>query len=634
MNKNELIEKIDSKLTNLNRVKIGLENYKDDKEIAEFYGNLVLAEKHFYDLKNDLELDVVPTHFFIKIMNNIQNINFESIFDSSKDYQNGNRWSVDIFKNHLKMSAGQINYENNTVLYKFYKNLDFFSENIVLVGANGSGKTSLVSILKNAMDGRDGVVIPAHKLLIVPTFDSTPNFDVSSNEYYENQNTVIDYRPTFKASQSTDLPYNEVQKYGSEFKFLLKMLLAERGYRRNNYCDGVIENQDVQRQELISKLDEATSIWNDLIEHREIFCDKNNNLKIRDKRSNEEYDAFKMSDGEKIILFLIGTVLLAKEKSIIIIDEPEMYLHKSIVDKLWNKLENLRLDCLFVYLTHDLDFASNRQGLKYWIQDFQYPNNWNIQLLPKNEIPENLLMKLLGSRKKILFCEGGKDSLDIQIFEILYPNYTITPVSSCKDVINYVRSFNKIPNRNVEATGFIDRDFRNQAQLDKFEIEKIFSFSVAEIENLFLIKEFIEKYAEFKSEIVDFSELENKALKLLEKDKIIQSSNYVSSNVNYNFSESHVKRGNDIENVKTNLETFVNNLNLESVYTERVRLLEQIIVDKDYIKAIMYYNNKGLLNILEDLLSLKSNTYRFKALEFLRMNDDAKKILRGYLPVI
>lgn len=634
MNKDILLQNIENKLANLNRVKLGLENYKDDKDITEFYGNLVLAENHFYELKDDLELDAVPPHFFIKIMNNIQNINFESIFDNSKDYQNGNRWSLNIFKNHLKMSAGQINYENNTVLYKFYKNLDFFSENIVLVGANGSGKTSLVSILKNAMDGRDGVVIPAHKLLIVPTFDSTPNFDTSSNEYYQNQNTIIDNRPTFKASQSTDLPYNEVQKYGSEFKFLLKMLLAERGNKRNKFCDGVLGDQEVKKEELISKLDETISIWNNLIEHREMFCDNNGNLKIRDKRSHEEYDAFKMSDGEKIALFLIGKVLLAKDKSIIIVDEPEMYLHKSIVDKLWNKLENERLDCLFVYLTHDLDFASNRQGLKYWIQDFHYPNNWDIEPLPENEIPENLLMKLLGSRKKILFCEGKKDSLDTQIFETLYPNYTIIPVSSCKDVINYVRSFNKIPNRNVEAIGFIDRDFRNQSQLEKFESEKIYSYSVAEIENLFMIKEFIGKYAEFKSESMDFSELENKALKLLEKDKMIQTSAYVSSNVNYNFSESHVKRGNDLESLKVNLEVFLSKLNLDSVFDERMKLLEQIIIDKDYAKVIMYYNNKGLLNIMEDLLSLKPNTFRFKALEFLRINGDAKKILRSYLPNI
>lgn len=634
MNKNELIGKIDSKLANLNRIKHNLDNYKNDKDILDFYNNLIVVEKHFNELKGDLELNLVPELFLSKIANNIQNINFENQFDNAIDHQNGRQWSIKIFKNNLEMFKTHTNYNSNTVLYKFYKDLGFFSQNIVIVGANGSGKTSLVDILKQAMDGRDGVVIPAHKLLIVPTFDSTPNFDASSNEYYQNQNTIIDNRPTFKASQSTDLPYNEVQKYGSEFKFLLKMLLAERGNKRNKFCDGVLDNQDVKKEELISKLDEAISIWNNLIEHREMFCDNNGNLKIRDKRREEEYDAFKMSDGEKIALFLIGKVLLAKDESIIIVDEPEMYLHKSIVDKLWNKLENERLDCLFVYLTHDLDFASNRQGLKYWIQDFHYPNIWDIEPLPENEIPENLLMKLLGSRKKILFCEGRKDSLDVQIFETLYPNYTITPVSSCKDVINYVRSFNKIPNRNVEAIGFIDRDFRNQPQLEKFESEKIYSYSVAEIENLFMIKEFIGKYAEFKSESIDFTELENKALKLLEKDKMIQTSAYVSSNVNYNFSESHVKRGNDLDSLKVNLEVFLSKLNLENVFDERMKLLEQIIIDKDYAKVIMYYNNKGLLNIMEDLLSLKPNTFRFKALEFLRINEDAKKILRSYLPNI
>lgn len=128
MNKNELIGKLDSKLTNLNRIKQNLENYKKDKSILDFYDNLILVEKHFNELKNDLELNLVPELFLSKIANNIQNINFEHQFDNAIDHQNGRQWSIKIFKDNLEMYKTHTNYSNNTVLYKFYKDLDFFSQ--------------------------------------------------------------------------------------------------------------------------------------------------------------------------------------------------------------------------------------------------------------------------------------------------------------------------------------------------------------------------------------------------------------------------------------------------------------------------------------------------------------------------
>ncbi|GHV17087.1 hypothetical protein FACS1894169_11730 [Bacteroidia bacterium] len=71
------------------------------------------------------------------------------------------------------------------------------------------------------------------------------------------------------------------------------------------------------------------------------------------------YQPIQMSDGEKVLLFLIAQVLQAPKDGFIVVDEPEMYLHKTILKKLWDRLEKERPDCLFIYLTHDLDFATS-----------------------------------------------------------------------------------------------------------------------------------------------------------------------------------------------------------------------------------------------------------------------------------
>ena len=44
----------------------------------------------------------------------------------------------------------------------------------------------------------------------------------------------------------------------------------------------------------------------------------------------------------------------------LIIDEPELHVHRSIMDRLWDELEGARPDSVFVFITHDLEFAASR----------------------------------------------------------------------------------------------------------------------------------------------------------------------------------------------------------------------------------------------------------------------------------
>lgn len=630
MDKEQTLNLLNQKKEQVNAIQKYFENIEVTEDLESFVSTINLTENYLRRIIEDLNNDIVPKSFFQKIAHNIQSISLNSIYSICQP-KDGVYDESSILRLKSIIPNSQLNTNDLYTTYIFFSDLYFVSESTLIIGANGSGKSTLASTLKVTIDERDGIVIPAQKLLIVPTFDNTPNFSNSSSEYESYQKNHSDGKTTYNASKTNDIPYSEVQKYGAEYKYVLKTLLAERGHVRNIFCNKFEKGEIVTKEALNSKLDKAIEIWNNLIEHREIFCDDSNNLMIKDKDTNEIYQAHKMSDGEKNILYLIGRVLLSSNNALILIDEPEMYLHKSIVNKLWDTLELERKDCTFVYLTHDLDFASSRKAKKYWIKSFKHPNNWDIQIIPENEIPESLLMKLLGSRKKILFCEGKINSLDTKIFETLFPNYTIASVSSCSDVIKYVRVFNKIPNKNTDAIGFIDRDFRTDKQLAKLKTENVFSYSVAEIENLFLTKDFITKYAEYKKENIDLNLLDEKVMKLLLRDKEIQVSNYLSSFLNYNFTESHIKKGNSKTEVKQNLEAFINNIDLEELHKKRSELIDKIIAEIDYDLAIKIYNNKGLLGCIEDIMGLKSNTYRDKALDFLKLNDDAKEILKNTL---
>jgi ABC-type glutathione transport system ATPase component len=66
-----------------------------------------------------------------------------------------------------------------------------------------------------------------------------------------------------------------------------------------------------------------------------------------------------MSDGERAAFYLIGQTLMAPENSLIIFDEPELHIHRSIMSTLWDELEALRTDCAFVVISHDLEFIAS-----------------------------------------------------------------------------------------------------------------------------------------------------------------------------------------------------------------------------------------------------------------------------------
>lgn len=521
--------------------------------------------------------------------------------------------------------------------YNIWRQLDFLKENVVIIGANGSGKSTLAQLINSTLPAKNGIVINAQKFLIIPTFNSIPSYNRVQTKLKEFQKKIFDDKRTFEISDADGYDYSASKEFQQGFNVLLSGLLGERIMKRNMYCTSVQQGKQPSKDEMLSSLDRVIEIWNDLIGDKQLFCDDSDNqLKIK-PQDGDVYPAYRMSDGERVILYMLGRILQSPQNSYVIVDEPETYLHKAIVDKLWNYIERERQDCKFAYLTHDLSFALSRASRILWVKSFKYPGTWDIQMVEENVIPQALLLKLLGSKKKILFCEGNKkNSLDHQIFEVLFPQYTITPVQSCHDVINYVRAFNKLPGKNVEAVGIIDRDFRTQEQLGKLNGENIFSYNVAEIENLFLRSQFLEKYLEYHHEnnvTQTIPAIKSKVLNLLQKNIDLQASMYVSAKIDYYFKTSNISQGKTLEEVKTYYEAYESNINIKEWYDKRMCELQAICDTKNYELAILVYNNKGLHACVEEQIGLRSQYYRNKALEFLKeASEDVKDLLREVFP--
>ena len=159
----------------------------------------------------------------------------------------------------------------------------------------------------------------------------------------------------------------------------------------------------------------------------------------------QEYSSNQMSDGERAVLYLAAQVLCVPENKTLIIDEPELHLHRSIMNRLWVALENHRPDCLFIYITHDTQFAAmHGHADKIWIKEFD-GQNWKFEKLENSELPEDLLFDILGNRRNVLFVEGEKNSYDTQLYSVLYPDYYVIACGSCTQIIARTKAFRNNP---------------------------------------------------------------------------------------------------------------------------------------------------------------------------------------------
>lgn len=603
---------------------------KSDIEINEVVdidkatSNIEIIKLWMGDVQNDIDSDAIPVSFYETLKHDVERNIPTKYYTTFRP----NESKIVSYKSISNQLSG-INKLKE--VYSFYKALGFAQQNTVLVGANGCGKTSLANLLQQTLNISDGVVIPAQKLLIFPSFSNTPNYNKAETHFKQYQKEILNDKITYDAKEMDDFNYSIAKKYGSEMVKVMGLLLGQRQLCINKTARRLQNDESVAKNDFKGILDEVIDIWNNLIQHRTLFCNDSNELKIRFKST--EYDAHEMSDGERVIIYLSGRVLLTPKDSIIIVDEPELHLHKSIANKLWDLLENKRHDCRFIYFTHDLDFAISRDCQKGWIRSFQYPNGWQVELIAKNEIPEELLLKLLGSRKPVLFCEGKHGSIDRQVFEILYPQYTIQSVDSCKNVINYTRAFNKLPNIYCKALGIIDKDFRTDEQIESLSKDCIYSYDVAEIENLFLSEDFITEYATLKHEKINLQEIKDKII--AEFSHIVESqiSFFISAYINYTFTESHVKQANTKDKIIANYENFISKIDINKLYADRQTIIQEIISSKNYAQLITIVNNKGLLKIVAASFGLKGrDEYISRALDLLEFSPNAQSLLKKYLP--
>ena len=351
--------------------------------------------------------------------------------------------------------------------------IEFGTKNASIIGGNGSGKSSLMRKIKQ--QNPTFTIISAHK-----------NLTIKQGLYRANEdNWLTENKSHFKSPTSGDAhspaDNNSVQ---DDFNQMIEIVFRD-------YSNESVEalNTGKTLSEITRKLDKIFTIWNSIfIDKKLLYKDK----KIKVQVIGEEvfYDIENLSDGERSALYVLIKLILADSSPTIIIDEPETFLNPSILNSLFDECEKIKNESSFIYFSHDLEFVTTRKdNTVFWIKEYKYPQTWVIENTDPQDIPEELIVKVVGAKKqKILFVES-ENNKDSQLYQLLYPDFKIWAVGGCENVINYTKAFNSRTEKfNKEYFGLIDRDLKSNEQVASLESDKVFCLPVAIYENLFLNK--------------------------------------------------------------------------------------------------------------------------------------------------
>ncbi|MDU2643780.1 MAG: DUF4435 domain-containing protein [Negativicoccus succinicivorans] len=506
---------------------------------------------------------------------------------------------------------------------------------IIIIGANGSGKTKLGAWIED--QNPDNVHrIGAQRSLNFESNILLSNYADAQNKIFYGTNDEDRIKRHDKAYR-WDWGKATTTKLINDFDAVLAALIAMYHNELTEYyyeCEMAETNNNEKPKVPLTVMHKLFNIWNSIFPQRSLLFEDSKFFAYSGKKTSEKYYANQMSDGERAVLYLASQVLVIPENKTLIIDEPEIHLHETIMTKLWEGLEKYRSDCLFIYITHDTNFAaSHKNSEKVWIKSYD-GENWDLEKIISNELPEKLLLDILGSRKNILFVEGEESSFDSQLYSILYPNYFIIPCGSCMQVIMRTKSFKSTQNiHNNNVHGIIDRDFRTQDEINKLEKYNIYTLKVSEVENLFIIEELISFLADYLAKNFNdiFSNIKNYIIKERFGNQIrSQVKKNVVSQIKYELSMVEISE----INTKESFTNAIENINFDRIYEDTLNSYEEAMSSNDYKKVLEIFNEKGLAKSIGHHLSIKDNDYLNTVISILRNKEQTEvlEIFKNYIP--
>lgn len=582
----------------------------DFEKLFEMDQNYLKVQGEFID--ELLALDIVKANRFSQQMKNLIYACVKTMKDElSEPYSDELLFDLQYKSNY------DVEYISIIILSRFSE----CDTNIVLIGGNGSGKSTLANAVKGN-DTENIAVIPAQKTLYFSLNDTA----MLSTRMKDLEELLLENN-IGKSKEKDDYGYLQFQN--NQFT---KLIVA----MREQYVTYLMlcEKEGVTAQKKESIFGKLREIFGVIFPDITLHFDHENIGYLCCEKDGQIYHVNALSEGEKAAIYYSASVLMAKQNSFIVVDEPETYLNPSLVNVLWDYLINTRKDCQFIFITHSVDFVLGRSDSQIaWIKKFTFPNNWEFDFVDDNfNLPKNMLTEVLGTQKDILFCEGNdKNSLDYAVYRALFgEEYTVIPVGGHLEVIKSCEVISSSPWIGRSCKGIIDGDNHTDEKIEALKEKNIITLPFNEIEMLLMSDEVMDYTLgsslplEKNLRILD---LKKAFWQLVEKEKESIALTSTKVHVDEYLASEKIESCENIVVMKENLKG-ISSYDVEALYHSKIDKIEAIIRDNDYEALLIICNlkreiSRGLANKHLD------NNYDQKALQQIIVNQQLKNDLKS-----
>ncbi len=358
---------------------------------------------------------------------------------------------------------------------------------LFIVGPNGSGKSALIQ--RFVSENRNNRVkwIAAHR----QTWFNSGSSDFTSEQRQQHEDQTLGYHIT-NAARWKDLRAQQ------DLSAILFDLVAKENTRARAIARHVDSKDLTKARDISAESPSPFDQINELLALGTLTVTVENpddrNLLARHPQG-DPFSVAEMSDGERNAMIIAAHVITAEPGKVLLIDEPERHLHRSIIQPFLSALfAKRREDCIFIVATHEIALpVVNPEAQILMLRSCRWSGDqciaWDAYVLePNAELPEELKLAILGSRKKILFVEGKPDGPDFSLYTTLFPELSVVPQESCEAVQKAVlgwRGSQGIHPVHVEIFGLIDRDNRTDDDVKELAEKGVFALDVYSVEALY-----------------------------------------------------------------------------------------------------------------------------------------------------
>ena len=504
---------------------------------------------------------------------------------------------------------------------------------LTVIGANGSGKSRFgIWVEENNHNTRVVHRISAQKALTFSEYAQVRNPEEAEKELLYGRSDQLAGAGQKRASRWGNDPTTFLL---NDYERLLSLLFAKDNERNHKYV-AAAKTHGVFSAVPESPIDKIMRVWSDMMPHRAISLEGGKVLVGRGQPG--EYQGRHMSDGERVALYLLGQCICTPPGSVVIVDEPELHMHRALMDKFWNKVEELCSDKTIIYITHDLDFAVTRhQSRITWVKAFD-GSAWEWEFVDRNDdLPDALQLEILGTRKPILFCEGERGGLDHVIYQLAFPSRHVVPRGGGEKVAEATKALLANPNLHpFQPAGIVDRDVKAEPEVQALLANGVHVLPFAEIENLLCCEELIQLTAQHLG--LDPTTAVGSIARLIQEaltaELELQVTLRAERRIRYKLS-TYTRRGNDEAGLAQGVAELFGSVDAASeVAIARAEIQEAVGAGLNGILRV--YNRKSLCARISPTLGLVQGGYQELLLRLLNGPNSIEYLnaLRKHLPAL